>query len=295
MVDKNIRRIYNIDMELEILEKEIEEKIEENQIDFDFLTEKENADGQTLTSGESFDWVAEETLVVVLKTQDGLCEFDLCGKKMIDWVKIASCGCEQKVVDEPSENDLLETLKGLAGDFKFVVVLYSDTPLLKKETFLDVVKFFSSKNMNVLKLKRGYVFKTEFLQNAQILMSTNVENFGEEDFALIDSAEKISYAFNVLRARILSYHKQNGVVLLGENTIFVDADVEIEPGVVIYPNNVIKGESYIGKNVIIESGNYIIDTIVCDGAFVCQSYIEKSKVGEGKTVGPFARVINQKI
>ena len=85
------------------------------------------------------------------------------------------------------------------------------------------------------------------------------------------------------------------MILLGENTIFVDADVEIEAGAVVYPNNILKGESYIGKNAILESGNYIIDTIVCDEAFVCQSYLEKSKVGEGKVVGPFARMIRQKI
>ena len=71
--------------------------------------------------------------------------------------------------------------------------------------------------------------------------------------------------------------------------------MEIEAGTVVYPNNVIKGESYIGKNVILESGNYIFDTIICDEAFVCQSYLEKSKVEIGKTVGPFERLINQKI
>ena len=100
---------------------------------------------------------------------------------------------------------------------------------------------------------------------------------------------------NILSGRILNYHKENGVIFFGENTIFIDADVEIVAGCVIYPNNIIKGESYIGKNVILESGNYIFDTIVCDEAFVCQSYLEKSKVEKGKVIGPFAKLINQKI
>lgn len=133
------------------------------------------------------------------------------------------------------------------------------------------------------------------MKTAKVLLSSTIENFGEEDFVVLDSAEKVSFAFKLLNNRILGYHKANGVVLLGENTIFIDADVEIEAGTVIYPNNVIKGESYIGKNVILESGNYIFDTIVCDEAFVCQSYLEKSKVEQGKVVGPFERLINQKI
>ena len=83
--------------------------------------------------------------------------------------------------------------------------------------------------------------------------------------------------------------------MFGENTIFVDADVEIEAGAVIYPNNILKGETYIGKNAIVESGNYIFDTIICDEAFVCQSYLEKSKVEKGKIVGPFARLVNEQV
>lgn len=284
-------------MEMDVLDREVEQEINENQISFDFLTEKNEAEETApLTSAESFDWVAEETLVVIIRAQGAIsADFDLCGKKMIDWVAISSCGCKQKIIEEPSEDDFLQTIAKLAEGYKFVAVLYSDIPLLKKETFLDIMKFFSSKNMNVLKLKRGYVFKEEFLENAKILLSSNVENFGEEDFVVIDSAEKLSYAFAVLQKRILTYHKQNGVVLFGENTIFIDADVEIEAGAVIYPNNIIKGESYIGKNAILESGNYILDTIVCDEAFVCQSYLEKSKVGEQKVVGPFAKHVSQKI
>ena len=112
---------------------------------------------------------------------------------------------------------------------------------------------------------------------------------------MIDDAQKISFAFKILQNRILQYHKQRGVVLFGENTIFVDADVEIEEGAVIFPNNIIKGESYVGKNAILESGNYILDTIICDEAFVQQSYLEKSKVEKGKVVGPFARLIKEEV
>ena len=276
-------------MEMEVLE---EVKIDENQISFDFLNETP----KTVEQAENFDWVAQETLVLIVRA-DGVfsSNFDLCGKKMIDWVALASSGCQQKFIDDVEEDNLLEAIRGYADEYNFVAVLYSDAPLLKKQTFLDIMNYFSTNRMNVLKLKRGYVFKTEFLKTAKVLLSSTVENFGEEDFVVVDSAEKMSFAFKILNGRILGYHKSNGVVLLGENTIFIDADVEIEAGTVVYPNNVIKGESYIGKNVVLESGNYIFDTIVCDEAFVCQSYLEKSKVEQGKTVGPFERLINQKI
>lgn len=275
------------------IDNELEIEVSENQISFDFLQDMEK---EPLQQAENYEWVADETLVVIIKTKGNISpNFDICGKKMIDWVALATSGCAQKIIDEPDEENLLNTIKDLAEGYNFVAVFYSDTPLLKKSTFLEIMDYFSKRRMNVLKLVRGYVFKTDYLQNAKMLLSTTVEEFDKEDFTIVDCSKKASFAFKILNSRILNYHKERGVIFFGENTIFIDADVEIEEGCVIYPNNIIKGESYIGKNVILESGNYIFDTIVCDEAFVCQSYLEKSKVEKGKIVGPFAKLINQKI
>ncbi len=275
------------------IDNELEIEVNENQISFDFL---QNMEKEPLQQAENYEWVADETLVVIIKAKGDISpNFDICGKKMIDWVALATSGCTQKIIEEPDEENLLQTIKDLSDGYNFVAVFYSDTPLLKKSTFLEIMDYFSKRRMNVLKLVRGYVFKTEYLQNAKMLLSTTVEEFDKEDFTIVNSSKKASFAFKILNNRILNYHKERGVVFFGENTIFIDADVEIEEGCVIYPNNIIKGESYIGKNVILESGNYIFDTIVCDEAFVCQSYLEKSKVEKGKVVGPFAKLINQKI
>jgi bifunctional UDP-N-acetylglucosamine pyrophosphorylase/glucosamine-1-phosphate N-acetyltransferase len=71
--------------------------------------------------------------------------------------------------------------------------------------------------------------------------------------------------------------------------------VQIESGAIIYPNNIIKGQSYIGKNVVLESGNYIVDSAICDGAKVCQSYIKNSVVEKKKNIGPFENLTNVKV
>lgn len=277
-------------METDVL-LEIEKN--ENQISFDFLNEIETT---PVEQAQNFDWVAEETLVILVRSRGEIsADFDLCGKKMIDWVALATSGCKQKTINEPDEENLLEEINRISEGYRFVAVFFSDTPLLKKSTFLEIMEYFSKRKMNVLKLSRGYVFKKEYLEVSKAILSSTIELFGEEDFMIVDNAKMLNYAFKVLNDRILSYHKKNGVILFGENTIFIDADVEIESGAVVYPNNIIKGETYIGHSVILESGNYILDTIVCDEAFVCQSYIEKSKIEKGKVVGPFARLVSQKV
>lgn len=277
-------------------ETEIDEnfdiEIDENQISFDFLSQ----DVKPLEQAQSFDWVAGETLVILMRSKNRYnANFDLCGKKMIDWVAMAASGCKQIITDEVDEDEILQVAAKYADEYKFVAVFFSDTPLLKKNTFLDIMEYFSKRRMNVMKLSRGYVFKCEYLKTAKMLLSSAVERFGDDDLMVIDDAAKLSFAFDQLNKRIIEYHKKRGVTFYGENTIFVDADVEIEEGTIIYPNNILKGESFIGKNVILESGNYIFDTIVCDEAFVCQSYLEKSKVESGKVVGPFVRLINEKL
>ena len=286
-VDKNLAKIYNKNMENMILERETETI--ENQIGFDFLDDK--IETETLFQKTKIEWEASKTLVLILDETETNSSIYLCGKKMLDWVRLATSGCEQQVLPCEKDEDVLSLVKPFVKDAEYVAVFYSDTPLLQKSTFLEIMNYFCANGMNFMKLPRGYIFQAEFLKNSKMLMQTNETKFGEEDFEKIDDARKISFAFKVLNQRILSYHKDNGVVLFGEDTIFVDADVEIEGGTVIYPNNIIKGQSYIGRGVILESGNYIIDSIVLDGAFICQSYIESGKVEQDKTVGPFARII----
>lgn len=280
---------------MEIAE-EIENKVEENQISFDFLD-----DLQTLTKAENHEWVAKETLVFLADAKGGfLPSFEICGKSMIDWVALSTSQCQTVKVGAVDEEDVLQESKRLFEKYgkqehQFVVLLFSDTPLLQKCTFLEIMKHFCMNGMNVLCLPHGFVFRAQWLKKAMVFLSNAPTMFGEDDFLIVENAQKAALAFKVLQRRILQYHKENGVILFGENTIFVDADVEIEAGAVIFPNNIIKGESFVGANAILESGNFLLDTIVCEGAFVCQSYLEKSKVEKEKVVGPFARLINQKV
>ena len=266
-------------MEMEVLEKE--------KIELDFLT---------IPSAKSEKWISDETLVVILKAQNKIsADFCVCGKSLIDWVKLSCAMCKQKIIDEPSEEEFLESIKQVSEGFRYVVVLYSDTPLLQRDTFLKIMDYFACKNMNVLKLERGYVFKREFLENAKMILSSVFQKFGEEDFLRVCDSESVSMAFEILNERILDYHKKNGVAVFGESSVFIDADVEIEEGVVIYPNNVLRGKTVIGKNVVLESGNNICDTIICDGARIFESVLENCKVEQRKEVGPFEKLKNQKI
>lgn len=291
--------------------QELDLEISKNQIaiDFDALENTELIEESAieessilpkqLVSAGSTEWIGEEVLFVVVKADNKNFAFDsanidLCGKKMLDWVLIAGSGCESLVLANEGE-DLLKTLKSIKTDKKFIALFYSDTPLLDRGNFHAVMDFFTKSGMNVIALPRGYVFRRDFLGLLENINIPCVHEFDKLAFTVVDNTKKLSYASKILYDKIKNYHLKNGITMFGENTIFIDGDVEIESGTIIYPNNILKGQTYIGKNVVLESGNIIEDSIISDDCILQASYIEKSKISKNTAIGPFERVINEDI
>ena len=86
------------------------------------------------------------------------------------------------------------------------------------------------------------------------------------------------------------YKHGKDLVLLDERSIFIDDRVIIGDGVTIYENNRIDGECVIGDGAVILPGNYIKNTRIGRGATVDSSRTEDAEIGDGSSVGPFARL-----
>lgn len=110
------------------------------------------------------------------------------------------------------------------------------------------------------------------------------ETIGINDRVALANAEE------VLRNRINTMHMQNGVTLIHPDTTYIDAEVEIESDSIIYPGAIIRGNTKIGKNVIISSGTEIKDSIIDDDVEIKHSVVTEAKVGRGTKVGPFAQL-----
>lgn len=82
----------------------------------------------------------------------------------------------------------------------------------------------------------------------------------------------------------------NKPILLNKKSTFIDKEVVFGKNVKIYENNRIEGKTYIGDNVIIYPGNYIIDCEIGAGTTIDCSRLDKSKTGKDCSIGPFARL-----
>ena len=90
------------------------------------------------------------------------------------------------------------------------------------------------------------------------------------------------------RLEINKKFADNGVKFVDIKSAYIDQDVEIGAGTVIYPQVIIEGKSKIGQDCVIGMCSRIVDSQVGDRSDVQNSVILESSVGEDTTVGPFA-------
>lgn len=246
-------------------------------------------------------WLNEDVLVIILlnKNFDFVVsrtpyDIDICGKKMWEWVALSCGDCEIKTTVCTEESDILTLIKPYLNNKKWTFVLYSDTPLFSNKTFVSVMEYVRAKQVNVLKLERGYVFDTEYIKNAESLISIPSKEFGtSKDFIVVNDTKSLYDVTQIIKNRILDYHVSNGIIFADKNSVFIDANVIIESGTKIKQNNSLLGLTYIGKNCIIEPNNVIKDSIISNNCEIKYSYIENSRISENIIVGPFESVINK--
>lgn len=222
-------------------------------------------------------------------------DINLYGKSMRDWVKLALGDAQVKEVNATKTDDILGLIKPHLNNKKYTIVLYSDTPLLRRKTFLEMIEYISIKNLSAIRLTRGYAFETEYLKSVEKIYNPQVAYFDEEDFIAAYNLKQLALVSDILKARILDYHFKNGVRIMDPATTYIDAEVNIEEDVVIYPNNSIKGKSFIEKGAVLRENNVIKDSFILEKAQVSASHILNSVIGKECGVGPFAFIQDQSV
>ena len=77
---------------------------------------------------------------------------------------------------------------------------------------------------------------------------------------------------------------------INKKSCFIGKNVKFGKNVLVYENNHIEGDCYIGDNTTLLPSNYIVDSSFGEGCKVHNSVIENSKVLESVSIGPFARI-----
>lgn len=106
----------------------------------------------------------------------------------------------------------------------------------------------------------------------------------------VNSRVQLAEAEEILRNRINTIHMENGVTLMDPKTTYIGADVEIGKDTIIYPNNILEGNTVIGENCLLYQNSRIKDSVIGNEVDIQSSVILDSKIGDNTTVGPFAYI-----
>lgn len=115
-----------------------------------------------------------------------------------------------------------------------------------------------------------------------------VTNF--EETLGVNSRSELAVVENILRKRINKMHLDNGVTIIDPNNTYIGVDVKIGQDTIIYPGNVIEGDSVIGESCVIYPNSRVNNSIIEEGVEIQSSVILDSKIGKNTTVGPFAYI-----
>lgn len=124
----------------------------------------------------------------------------------------------------------------------------------------------------------------EQLKVAPILGNKKV-SLGVNTQAELAEASKLVYRRKAMQLM------DGGVLMLDPKTVYIEQDVQVGPGSVIYPNVFIRGNTKIGSFTVVEPNCFINESVIGDGVQVkASSHLEKVVLKDRCQVGPFARL-----
>ena len=83
---------------------------------------------------------------------------------------------------------------------------------------------------------------------------------------------------------------ETGVIIMDKENVYISPECDIESGVTILPNTIIRGKSTVKSGAVIGPNTILEDAYIENDVTVNSSQIYKSKIGEKTTVGPFAYI-----
>ena len=214
--------------------------------------------------------------------------------KMLELLQTSKCEAVVATFEEKNPKGYGRIIRGARGfhiveekdasdEERKITEVNSGLYLIKTEYVLKHLKEVNSNN------KSGEFYLTDIFKD-EYNVSPLLFPRGEV-FLGVNNLEQLEEAENILRKRKLNSLREAGVRFIDSKNTYIDDDVQIGSGTVVYPGVFISGKTVIGQNAVIEMGAQIKDSIVLDhGRVLAYSILEGAKLHESAQAGPFARL-----
>jgi bifunctional UDP-N-acetylglucosamine pyrophosphorylase/glucosamine-1-phosphate N-acetyltransferase len=107
----------------------------------------------------------------------------------------------------------------------------------------------------------------------------------------VNNQVELAKATRLLFARKRKTLMEEGVLMIDPKTTYIEEEVEVGPGTVLYPSVYLRGRTKVGAYCMIEPGCYLAHAQLADGVHLkAYTYLENATVGMKAHIGPFARL-----
>lgn len=106
----------------------------------------------------------------------------------------------------------------------------------------------------------------------------------------VNDRRQLAEADAVVRQRTRHRLMDDGVTLLGPETIFIDESVQVGRDSIILPHSIISGRTTIGSDCTIGPHAVIHESQIGDAVTIVNSTVRDSRIDNGSDVGPYAHL-----
>lgn len=107
----------------------------------------------------------------------------------------------------------------------------------------------------------------------------------------VNNQEELSRASRYVFQQKAKKLMEEGVLIIDPKSVFVEEHVKVGAGTVLYPNVFLRGRTEVGPFCVLEPQVFISDALIGQSVQIRQgTYIEKSEIHSGCTLGPYARI-----
>ncbi|OZC55414.1 bifunctional N-acetylglucosamine-1-phosphate uridyltransferase/glucosamine-1-phosphate acetyltransferase [Rhodococcus sp. 14-2470-1a] len=104
----------------------------------------------------------------------------------------------------------------------------------------------------------------------------------------VNDRVQLAHVTAVLNRHIVEKHMRAGVTVVDPATTWIDIDVTVGADVRLEPGVQLLGSTHVGEDAVIGPDTTLRDVVVGERASVVRTQADKSTIGPGATVGPFA-------
>ncbi|MDR1905627.1 MAG: hypothetical protein LBQ27_01750, partial [Clostridiales bacterium] len=185
--------------------------------------------------------------VVIIRRAGAYADAKILGKTPYEYLTENICADSRFSVFE-YDDETLANGGSIPPETDYTVKLYSDMPLVTKAEIIQIAEGMHKRRLTAVRIGDAHIYRP--VQSGE----PSELSILRDGFLSCGNPTSFQKIYELLRKKILNNLLSAGVIIPDINSVTIDSCADIKAGTTVMPYTVIRGNTYIGFNNVIESG-----------------------------------------